>query len=85
MKQQRELSVPQEIKDLFDDVYSINICRDEAIKSFFKAKRAIFYAKESLKLNRKAWSMVNDLYPETKEGKWIYSNSKQVLVENSNA
>lgn len=74
-----ELQVPDEMKELMFDWKVAIECRDVAIASMFKAKRAIYYGKLAEKANRKFWTMVHELYPETKSGEWHYVFTEQVL------
>ena len=68
------LKVSEEIRELFDETISAGFCRDRCILSIFKAKRAIYYAKKSLQANRKAWTLVHQIYPETTTGIWRYDH-----------
>jgi hypothetical protein len=76
---EKELNVPDELVDLMVEWAVCIQCRDECIKSIFKARRAIYYGKLAEKANRKFWKMVNELYPETKTGVWSYSPATEKL------
>jgi len=67
------LEIPDELKELMLD-WKVSIdCRDRAIASVFKAKRAIYYGKLAERANQKFWRKLHELHPETKDGRWIYS------------
>ena len=68
-----ELDVPEEVRELFDEVVACNQCRDVCIRSVFKAKRAIYYAKKAVRANVIAWHKVRELWPQTEKGAWQYS------------
>ena len=68
-----ELEVPEEVRELFDEVAACNQCRDVCIRSVFKAKRAIYYAKKAVRANEDAWRKVRELWPQTEKGAWQYS------------
>jgi hypothetical protein len=76
---QIELNIPREIQKLFEEAEACRICRDQAIKYSFSAKRAIFYAQRAVSLNRKAWNMIYELWPEVRLGKWSYSLDNRVI------
>ena len=81
---EKELEIPQEIKDLFDEYVACNICRDKCIDRVFSARRAVYYAKRAIKAERKAWNLVYDLWPEVRESSgcvWFYHPEKQMLVK----
>ena len=68
----REYPVPEEMVDLMEEFWSAMECRDKAIQSTFRAKRAIYYGKVAQKAKRKFWSHARELYPDVKEGSWSY-------------
>ena len=67
-----ELEVPEEVRELFEEVVACNQCRDVCIRSVFKAKRAIYYAKKAIRANTDAWRKVRVLWPQSGEGSWQY-------------
>ena len=67
-----ELDVPEEVRELFDEVVACNQCRDVCIRSLFKANRAIYYAKKAVRANNDAWRKVRELWPQTATGSWQY-------------
>ena len=69
-----ELEVPEEVRELFDEVVACNQCRDVCIRSVFKARRAIYYAKKAVRANAAAWQKVHELWPQTAKGAWQYSH-----------
>ena len=69
-----ELEVPEEVRELFDEVVACNQCRDVCIRSVFRAKRAIYYAKKAARANADAWRKVRELWPQTEKGRWQYSH-----------
>jgi hypothetical protein len=71
--------LPQEIHDMFDNIVAAAECRDAAIKSVFRASRALYYAKKRQKMNEKAWEMIRQLYPQTKIGRWTYDIQTKAL------
>jgi hypothetical protein len=77
----KKLEVPEEMRDLMDEWLVCIKCRDQAIESIFKAKRAIYYGKQAMKANRKFWEMAGDLYPEVSGAKWSYNFDDQMLHE----
>lgn len=80
----RELDLPQEIKELFDEYIACNLCRDRCIERVFHARKAVYYSKRAVKAERKAWKLVYHLYPEVAESKahgWFYDPVKQLLVK----
>ena len=79
-----KLKVPEEMAGLMDDWQVYIQCRDQAINSVFKAKRAIYYGKQALKAERLFWKKAYELYPETGKGKWSYSFNERTL-DNSDA
>lgn len=76
----KELKVPDEMKDLMLDWLVCSRCRNEAIVSVFRAKRAIYYGKQAEKANIKFWKLVKELHPETITGNWTYSFKKEALI-----
>lgn len=66
-----EYPIPEELQEIFMDFLSAQACRDQAIKSVFRAKRAIYYAKEAIKARSKFWLGVYEIYPDLK-GKELY-------------
>ena len=74
--------VCEEITDLFDESRVCDICRDECVRSVFKAKRAIYYGKQAMQARRKAWKLVYDLYPELKEQSITYIFEKNLIEVN---
>lgn len=76
--------VPQEIKDLFFDSKVANTCKDRAIESFFRAKRAIYYGRIAQKASDKAWKLFKELYPDTFKGIKDYSDTIEYSYENEN-
>ena len=78
-----ERDVPDEIKDMFDEFQAIMNCRDMAITTLFKARRAIFYAKKALKIHRNVWARIAEIYPDTSRGGWSYNNRTQKLFKNN--
>ena len=74
-----ELEVPEEMQELMMDWRVAIECRDKAIASMFRAKRAIYYGKLAAKANDDFWEMARALYPETAEGKWAYRLNDKVL------
>jgi hypothetical protein len=77
--QVQELETPQEIQDLFAEVQAANECRDACVKSVFRAERAIYYGKKAVVANAKAWALLKEIYPEMKEGRWVYSHETHLL------
>lgn len=75
----KELEVPEEVRELFDEVLACNQCRDECIRSVFKAKRAIYYAKKAVRANTDAWRKVRELWPQTADGHWKYSHDTALV------
>jgi hypothetical protein len=63
-KKQKEYPVTQDIIDLFDEGTAAEAARNHAAESLFFCGRAIAYGKKAIRARRKAWSLVNDLYPE---------------------
>ena len=76
-----KLPVSDEIHELFCECHGAIKCRDFAIKSFFHAERAIYYAGKAEKLRTKAWRKVFALYPQTKNGKWLYDMEFQWVYQ----
>ena len=75
----RELPVPEEVHDLFLEHKVSIACRDRAIESLWKAKRAIMYGKQAELSLRKAWLMVRELYPKEYEDGLQYSYDERKL------
>ena len=63
----KEYKITEEIMELFDEVDQLSILRDKCVESFFKTRKAIYYAKRAAKAQRKAWKLVFELYPELPE------------------
>ena len=57
------LEVPDELKDLILEYKVCIQCRDEAIRSVFRAKRAISYGMQGEKARKEFWKKVDELYP----------------------
>jgi hypothetical protein len=76
------LEVPDEMKDLMDEWIVCCKCRDQAISSMFRAKRAIYYGKQAEKATREFWKQVAKLYPHTAGKKLSYKFDDQVVVIN---
>jgi hypothetical protein len=74
-----EWRVTSEMNDLMDEWKVCMECRDKAIESFFHSKRAIMYGKQAIKIHRKFWKLVYDLYPELKDGAYTYNFNKQII------
>ncbi len=73
MGEETKREVPEKLIRLMDDYLAIISCRDKAIKSMFKAKRAIYYAKEALRVKAEFWGKISKLYPEITTGDWHYN------------
>lgn len=73
------LKVPDEIVELFEMGRAAEECRDVCIGSIFRAKRAIFYARQARRHFREAWDLANKLWPETASGTWIYNYGKREI------
>lgn len=84
MKEQTTREVPGEVRDLFDEYAACVACRDECIKSVFRARRAIFYAKRALSAQRDGWAKVFEIWPETKFGTWVYRGSSGLVEKEAN-
>ena len=80
----KSLEVSEEIQELFGDVVACTQCRDACINSVFKAKRAIYYAKQAERAKTKAWALVTELWPEVRTGNWSYSPETKSITETSN-
>lgn len=81
MSGREELKVPEEMVDLMDEYYTCIKCRNECIRSVFKSKRAIYYGKMAEKARRKFWDMAIDLYPQVKDGTWVYSFDRGAIMK----
>ena len=81
----KSLEVSEEIQELLDEVVACTQCRDACINSVFKAKRAIYYAKQAERAKTKAWALVTELWPEVRTGNWSYSPETKTITETSNA
>ena len=57
--------VTKEIKVLFAEADAAADCSDSAVKRTFFTKRAIKFRVIAKEKERKAWSLVRELYPET--------------------
>lgn len=62
----KEYPISEEIKEMFDEMASLEECRDLAIEKVFGWKRAAYFGKRSKTMWRKAWDAVMELYPEFK-------------------
>jgi hypothetical protein len=82
MCDKEELEIPEEMKQLMIDWKIYTECRDEAVVSFFKAKRAIYYGRKAFECNSKFWRMAKDLYPQIGDGTWEYKFLEQKLFKN---
>lgn len=74
----KEYKVPQETKELFREASAAQVCRDEAISSVFKAKRAIFYEKLRARKVNEAWNHVRELYPKLRDIQ--YDHNKEIIT-----
>jgi len=63
----KEYEIPEETKDIFDTYTSALECRDECIRSVFKANRAIKYGKKAEKARIEFWRQVSALHPTLKK------------------
>ena len=73
------LNIPEELHELMLDHITAIKCRDQAIKSLFKAKRAIYYGKEAEKAKREFWNKVYELYPELDDSEMVYKFNEMEL------
>ena len=74
--------LPAELIELGDEFIAAIECRDKCIKSFFKAKKAIFYQKEATKIKKKFWTLIYELYPTVKEEHgWYYDTDTNLLTK----
>ena len=80
-----ELEVTEEIKDLFLTVRAAEACRDVSIKTWFGTKRALQFSKQAITAANEAWRQVGLLYPQTKEGVWIYSITSKTVKRKEQA
>jgi len=62
----KEYEIPEETKDIFDTYTSALECRNECIRSFFKANQAIKYGKKAEKARLKFWKQVSEVHPTLK-------------------
>jgi hypothetical protein len=76
-----KLEVPEELKELMLDWKVARDCRDKAIQSVFRARRALYYGKIAEKANTKFWRKIIELYPQVKNGRWSYSIQDETLVK----
>lgn len=58
------LEVPEELKEIMADYQSALGCRDECVRSVFRAKRAIYYGRIAEKSRMKFWREAERLYPQ---------------------
>lgn len=75
------LEVPEEMKELMIDWKIYTECRDHAIGSFFKARRAIYYGRLAHEANTKFWNLARDLYPQIGNDEWSYNMGTEVLTK----
>ena len=80
----KSLEVSEEIQELFGEVVACTQCRDACINSVFKAKRAIYYAKQAERAKTKVWALVTELWPEVRTGTWSYSPETKTITETTN-
>ena len=59
-----EFPLSQETNELWDEYVTCRACRDQCVKSLFKAKRAIYYGKQAEAARIKFWNQVRETYPE---------------------
>jgi hypothetical protein len=69
-----DLAVPAEVREMFERAIALTQCRDECIRSVFKARRAIYYAEKAVRTNNEAWRLVKAIWPQTTQGVWGYNH-----------
>lgn len=71
--------VPKELAEMFDEATANGKCRDVCVGSWFRAKRAIKYAKQQIQIERDFWKQLREVYPEFGE-KTLRYNSDTGMV-----
>ena len=77
----KKYEATKEIKDLFTEGLSAEHCRDKAIKLVFATRRAIRFGKIAISTYAKAWELVTELFPETRNGAWHYNHTSGEIRE----
>lgn len=75
-----EYDVSEEMKDLMVEFQVAEECKEKAIKSVFRARRAIYYGKVADKARRKFWKLVRELYPNLRDDDISYHFTDQILT-----
>lgn len=76
----KEYPVPEETQLLFLDYQSAVDCRDKAINSVFRAKRAIYYGREARIALAEFWNQIYDLYPDLKNKSIAFDHALKTIV-----
>jgi hypothetical protein len=77
----KDYALPQDIKDLFKESYAFRISAERFKDSLFGSyKKTIKALKQSINIERKAWDMIYNLYPELKGKNLSYNYIPQTLV-----
>jgi hypothetical protein len=71
--------LPLEIHDKFGEARACELCMNAAIAGWFGYRKALYFAKKKVKVEREAWDMVKELFPETRTGKWSYSLGSKTI------
>lgn len=61
--EEKTYQVSEEIKELFNCARANDDCRDSCLTLLFRTKRAIEYARASIKANDEAWRQFLAVYP----------------------
>ena len=75
------LNVPEEMKALMVTYRSVAKCRDVSIASYFRAKRAIYYAEVAERARLDFWIAAKRLYPILCHGDWFYNFDDEVIIK----
>ena len=76
-----ELNIPEEMKALMVTYRSVAKCRDVSIASYFRAKRAIYYAEVAERARLDFWIAAKRLYPILCHGDWFYNFDDEVIIK----
>ena len=71
--------VPEELKELMIEYVALEECRNKAIESMFKARKAIYYSKRMVRIGIKFWAQVKILHPHSVGEKLTYHYDDQVV------
>jgi hypothetical protein len=81
--EEKTYQISEEIRRLFDDARANYDFRDSCINLLFRTKRAIEYARASVKANDEAWRLVFALYPNLRGRPLEYRWETRDVVDRS--